>query len=210
MRRSLAFLSVLGAAMLCGSSTSAAAPAFHYSDREDAVIRAFLSDQLAKAKGSPICFKPTLLAVPPGSIAYLRKGPREPSYPASRAYAHDLDTWKKIPRRILGQDRILSTDGDAWKALRPRPATYGECRPLITLGLHRAAVTRSTAMIYGYHGSACSSSTIGANLRNSRGRWTFVHMKGYYAVVGPPGCARLPISAEIAAQPGYIMVGEKP
>ncbi|WP_293704346.1 hypothetical protein [Sphingopyxis sp. UBA6723] len=210
MRQPTTFLSSLGVAALLLLPAHSSATDAHYEDREDAVVRAFLTGQLAKAKGRPVCFKPTLLAVHPDSITRLRNGPPEPKTRGSRAYARDLSVWTQVPRRILGEEREISISSDAWKALHARPATYGECRPLMQFTLHRVAIRRSTAMIHGNQGSACGSSSFGANVRAVDGRWSPVHWKGYYAVSGPPACGRLPISPELAAMPGYVMIGEPP
>lgn len=208
MRQSTTVLSALCVAPLLLWPTVSSAADAPYEDREDAVVRTFLTDQLAKAGGRPVCFKPKLLAVHPDDIARLRKGPPEPTTRESQAYARDLSVWTQVPRRILGQERQLSIDSDAWKALHARPATYGECRPLMQFTLHRVAITRSTAMIRGNQGSGCGSSSFGANVRAVDGRWSPIHWKGYYAVFGPPACSQQPISLELAAMTGYVMIGE--
>lgn len=207
MRQSTTVLSAFWTATLLLSPIAAAAADTRYEAREDAVILAFLKNRLAEA-GHPICFKPGLLAVHPDSIPYLQKLRPEPSTPASRAYAHDVVIWKDVSLRILGQERQVSIDGIAWQALHPRPATYGECAGT-QITLRRVAIARSTAMIYGSQGNRCGSSTFGTNVRSIDNRWTPIHWKGYYAMFGPPGCGQLPTAPELAAMPGYVMIGEK-
>lgn len=209
MRQSTTVLSAFWTATLLLSPIAAAAADTRYEAREDAVILAFLKNRLAEAKGHPICFSPKLAAVHPDSVSHIQKLRPEPSTPATRAYARDVVAWKNVPRRILDQTRELSIGSTDWKALHARPATYGECSGT-QFGFHRVAIARSTAMIYGYQGRRCISSTIGANIRRINGRWTLIHLKGYYSVVGPPGCGELPISPEQAAMTGYVMISEKP
>jgi hypothetical protein len=205
--------SILRCVALCATACllvpHASAADRRYEDREDEALRAFLEDRLAQAKGQPICFKSSLLAVSPDHIAYLRNGPPEASTTASRSYSHDLIIWKNAPRRVLGEERQLSIQSDGWKALNARHATYGECAGR-RLTLHRIAIARSTAMIFGTEGDRCGSTTFGANVRSSGGRWRPIHWKGYYATSAPPGCSQLPLQPELAAMTGYVMVGEKP
>lgn len=209
MRQSTTVLSAFWTAALLLSPIAAAAADTRYEAREDAVILAFLKNRLAEAKGNRICFSPKLAVVYPDSIAHIQKLRPEPSTPATRAYARDVVVWKNVPRRILDQERELSIYSADWKALHARPASYGECSGML-FGFHRVAIARSTAMIYGYQGRRCISSTIGANMRSINGQWRLVHLKGYYSVVGPPGCGELPVLPEQAAMTGYVMISENP
>lgn len=209
MRSPISFsLAFCASACLLGSAASAADT--RYADRENAVILAFLKDRLAQAKGQPICFRPELAAAHPNTVASLRKRPPERSTPASRAYSRDLSVWKDAPRRLFEQERLLSIDTKAWKALNARPVTYGECHMRWQFGFHRAAIVRSTAILYGYQGNGCSATFFGANVRTIDGKWILIHFMGYHATFPPPGCGQLPILPERAAMTGYVMIGENP
>jgi hypothetical protein len=208
MRRSINFSLALCASACLFVPPASAADA-RYEDREDAVILAFLKDRLAQAKGQPICFRPELAAAHPDTVASLRKRPPEPSTPASRTYSRDLSVWKGVPRRLFEQKRQLSIDTEAWRALNARPVSYGECHMRWQFGFNRAAIARSTAMIYGHQGNGCGATFFGANFRAVDDRWALIHFTGYYATFPPPGCGQLPILPERAAMAGYVMISER-
>lgn len=209
MRRSINFcVSLCASTSLLASTASAATVS--YEDREVAVILAFLKDRLAQAKGQPICFRPELAAAHPDSVASLGKRPPERSTPASRAYSRDLSVWKGAPRQLFEQKHQFSIDTEAWRALNARPVSYGECHMRWQFEFHRAAIARSTAMIYGYQGNGCSSTFFGANVRAINGRWAPIHFRGYFTSFPPPGCGQLPILPERAATVGYVMISENP